>query len=150
LKIENDDYICEIKELKRCSGEASANNRKAKLVFLYEWQIEGKWEGSMRKGENQTKYEGSFEIPNLSDENNIDEINITFFAEKSKGEKLKEIMKKQGESLIRQKLAEYVRLLKEEFSQGLILPTKNTITTNNTQSISSTNNSKTVIHTQLP
>ncbi|CAF4815353.1 unnamed protein product [Rotaria sp. Silwood1] len=128
LKIENDDYICEIKELKRCSGEASANNRKAKLVFLYEWQIEGKWEGSMRKGENQTKYEGSFEIPNLSDENSIDEVNITFFAEKSKGEKLKEIMKK----------------------QGLILPTKNTITTNNTQSISSTNNSKTVIHTQLP
>jgi activator of HSP90 ATPase len=34
LKIENEEYSCEIKELKRCSGEASANNRKAKLVFL--------------------------------------------------------------------------------------------------------------------
>lgn len=34
LKIENDEYSCEIKELKKCSGEASANNRKAKLVFL--------------------------------------------------------------------------------------------------------------------
>lgn len=34
LKIENDEYSCEVKELKKCSGEASANNRKAKLVFL--------------------------------------------------------------------------------------------------------------------
>lgn len=34
-------------------------------------------------------------------------------------------MKTQGEALIREQLAQYVRLLKEEFSQGLILPTKN-------------------------
>ena len=34
LKIENSEWTCEIKELKRCEGEASANNRKAKLVFL--------------------------------------------------------------------------------------------------------------------
>jgi hypothetical protein len=34
LKVENQDFICEIKELKKCEGEASANNRKAKLVFL--------------------------------------------------------------------------------------------------------------------
>lgn len=34
FKIENEEITCEIKELKRCHGEASANNRKAKLVFL--------------------------------------------------------------------------------------------------------------------
>lgn len=34
------------------------------------------------------------------------------------------MMKNEGQSVIREKLAEYVRLLKEEFSQGLILPTK--------------------------
>jgi len=34
LKVENEQFICEIKELKKCEGEASANNRKAKLVFL--------------------------------------------------------------------------------------------------------------------
>jgi activator of HSP90 ATPase len=39
-------------------------------------------------------------------------------------------MKKQGEILIREKLGEYIRLLKEEFSQGLILPTKNSVITN--------------------
>jgi hypothetical protein len=34
LKVENEQFVCEVKELKKCEGEASANNRKAKLVFL--------------------------------------------------------------------------------------------------------------------
>jgi activator of HSP90 ATPase len=34
LIIEDEQFVCEIKELKKCDGEASANNRKAKLVFL--------------------------------------------------------------------------------------------------------------------
>ncbi len=34
LQVENEQFMCEIKELKKCEGEASANNRKAKLVFL--------------------------------------------------------------------------------------------------------------------
>lgn len=136
LQVENDDLVCEIKELKKCEGEASANNRKAKLVFLYEWHIEGKWEGSVRTGDNRTKYEGSFEIPNLSDENEIHEVTMTFSTEKTKAEKLKELMRSKGEPLIREKLGEYVRRLKEEFSQGLILPTK-------TSQNSSTNNGQT-------
>ncbi|UJR33224.1 hypothetical protein I4U23_020679 [Adineta vaga] len=136
LKVEDEQFICEVKELKKCDGEASANNRKAKLVFLYEWHIEGKWEGSVRTGENRTKFEGGFEVPNLSDENEIHEVNITFSVEKSKGDKLKEMMKQKGEPIIREKLGEYVRKLKEEFSQGLILPTKNSSTTTNTKTVS--------------
>lgn len=96
----------------------------------------------IRTGDNRTKFEGGFEIPNLSDENEIDEVNITFSVEKSKGEKLKEMMKKDGEPLIRQKLGEYVRVLKEEFSQGLILPTKNSANTTTTPT--TTNNTKIV------
>lgn len=77
-------------------------------------------------------------------------MNITFSVDKSKGERFKEMMKIEGEPIIRQKLAEYIRLLKEEFSQGLILPTKNTTNTGNGQSISSINNTKTVINPQIP
>jgi hypothetical protein len=51
-------------------------------------------------------------------------VTLTFSAEKSKGDKLKEMMRKDGQPIIRAKLAEYIRLLKEEFSEGLILPTK--------------------------
>lgn len=49
---------------------------------------------------------------------------MTFSVEKSKGDKLKDMMRKDGQPIIRAKLAEYIRLLKEEFSEGLILPTK--------------------------
>ena len=53
-------------------------------------------------------------------------------------------MKEQGESLIREKLGEYVRRLKEEFSQGLILPTKNSSSnTSNTKTVSSLINTNT-------
>lgn len=36
---------CAIKELTTLEGEASANNRKAKLIFFYEWVIKGEWQG---------------------------------------------------------------------------------------------------------
>jgi activator of HSP90 ATPase len=49
---------------------------------------------------------------------------MTFDVEKNKGEQLLNMMREQGQSMIRIRLAEYIRLLKEEFSQGLILPTK--------------------------
>ncbi len=35
----------EIKEITKCDGEASANNRKAKLIFFYEWEIKATWKG---------------------------------------------------------------------------------------------------------
>lgn len=36
---------CEIKEISSIEGEASANNRKAKLIFFYEFEIKGEWSG---------------------------------------------------------------------------------------------------------
>ena len=38
--------FCEIKELTKLEGEASANNRKAKLIFFYEWEVSGDWKGN--------------------------------------------------------------------------------------------------------
>ncbi|VDP35304.1 unnamed protein product [Echinostoma caproni] len=45
LKIENDEYVCSIVDVTKCEGEAHVNNRKAKLIFLYEWHIEADWTG---------------------------------------------------------------------------------------------------------
>lgn len=66
VKVENDDYLCKITDVSKVDGEASANNRKAKLIFFYEWTIQAEWEGSYKKGENKTAYKGKIEIPNLS------------------------------------------------------------------------------------
>ena len=36
---------CEVSEVSKVEGEASANNRKAKLIFFYEWEIKAEWKG---------------------------------------------------------------------------------------------------------
>lgn len=38
---------CRIKELSKLDGEASANNRKGKLIFFYEWDVKAEWEGEI-------------------------------------------------------------------------------------------------------
>ena len=56
----------------KCEGEAVANNRKGKLIFFYEWNIVLKWKAV----NSETKVEGSINIPNLSEENDIPEITV--------------------------------------------------------------------------
>lgn len=41
--------FCELKEVTSIEGEASANNRKAKLIFFYEFVIKGEWSGEVKK-----------------------------------------------------------------------------------------------------
>ena len=36
---------CEIHEVTELTGEASASNRKAKLIFFYEWDVKLEWKG---------------------------------------------------------------------------------------------------------
>lgn len=40
--------FCEITEVTRLEGEATANNRKAKLIFFYEWDIRADWSGKYK------------------------------------------------------------------------------------------------------
>ncbi|XP_035214089.1 activator of 90 kDa heat shock protein ATPase homolog 1-like, partial [Stegodyphus dumicola] len=42
-KMETDFASCEITEITKCNGDAVVNNRKAKLIFFYEWGLEMKW-----------------------------------------------------------------------------------------------------------
>ena len=37
---------CEITDLTKMEGEATANNRKGKLIFFYEWVLSGSWQGN--------------------------------------------------------------------------------------------------------
>lgn len=67
---------CEITEIEKCEGEAVANNRKGKLIFFYEWNIVLKW---ISIGKSSKKIEGKINIPNLSEENDINEIDVSIF-----------------------------------------------------------------------
>ncbi len=82
----------------KCEGEATANNRKAKLIFFYEWVLNGDWEGiisfysffkskkdqflfsinqgTYKNSDNKTVYKGTFEVTNLSEENEPKDIDV--------------------------------------------------------------------------
>ncbi|XP_078001248.1 activator of 90 kDa heat shock protein ATPase homolog 1-like [Glandiceps talaboti] len=130
LKVEDERGCCEITAMPKCDGEATANNRKAKLIFFYEWEIKLEWNGNLAGCE--TKLEGTVEIPNLSDENEADEVdfNVSVKKETVESRTLKEIMRGKGRELMKEQIAKYIKLLREEYSQGMILPTKQNASSN--------------------
>lgn len=65
---------CEVTKIETCEGEAVANNRKGKLIFFYEWNLTLAWNGNL-SGTDKT-IEGSINIPNLSEENSVSEIEV--------------------------------------------------------------------------
>lgn len=125
LEIKGPKGLCKIVEVSKCEGEAVANNRKAKLIFFYEWALELKWEGEL--DDSDETVEGKVEIPNLSEEHNPSDVDVTVTVQKSSqtADELKQFMRTKGTDVIREKLQAYILGLKKEFSQGMILPTKN-------------------------
>uniref|UniRef100_A0A915KUH3 Activator of Hsp90 ATPase AHSA1-like N-terminal domain-containing protein n=1 Tax=Romanomermis culicivorax TaxID=13658 RepID=A0A915KUH3_ROMCU len=129
---------CRITEVSSADGEATANNRKAKLIFFFEWNLELKFEALLagRKSDDE-KITGRIEIPNLSDENSADEVevNVKMDANDQDSFAVKEVVRKKFSALVKQALAVYIKQLKEEYSKTLILPTKQDLNaTINTQS----------------
>jgi len=74
LKLENEVAKCEISKIETCEGEAVANNRKGKLIFFYEWNLTLLWKGFLSGFDKEI--EGTINIPNLSEENNVSEIEV--------------------------------------------------------------------------
>ncbi|XP_018320951.1 activator of 90 kDa heat shock protein ATPase homolog 1 [Agrilus planipennis] len=121
-----------IKEVEKCEGEAYANNRKGKLIFFYEWNLVLKWEGKLKEGTG-TKHKGKVTVPNLSEENDVSELDIQISVKdnEEEGEVLKEIMQSVGKEFVKEKLGNYITSLKEEFSKGMILPRKDEVVNKN-------------------
>ncbi|XP_063702659.1 activator of 90 kDa heat shock protein ATPase homolog 1 [Culicoides brevitarsis] len=125
LEIKKNGIHCRIKSCEKLEGEATANNRKGKLIFFYEWDIVLKWEGKL-EGDEKFVTDGKATIPNLSEENDIDEVEITISIDESNelNERIKAFMYNVGRDKIREQLDSYVKTLKLDFAKGLILPSK--------------------------
>lgn len=126
LVLENEKFSVKFKSITKCEGEASANNRKSKLIFFYEWVLNGEWEGIVKGGEDKKTYKGTYEVPNLSEEYEAHEIDVNFILKDARQDSLKDFVRIQGLKLFREQFAKYIQSLKEEFSQGLIKPTATT------------------------
>ncbi|XP_041827096.1 activator of 90 kDa heat shock protein ATPase homolog 1a [Melanotaenia boesemani] len=123
LDVESEEGKCEVTEVSKVEGEASVNNRKGKLIFFYEWNIKATWTGKSKAG---VTYNGAIEVPNLSDENDMEDLDISVSLNKDEPDTtLFNLMKTKGSEKIRTALGSYVEFLKSEFTQGMILPTAN-------------------------
>ncbi|TRY61711.1 hypothetical protein TCAL_04182 [Tigriopus californicus] len=120
-----------IDEIEKCEGEARANNRKAKLIFFYEWEIILVWKvtwDESKDTQDGPEIKGKITIPNLSEEHtdlkDVDiEVSVTSSGAADKSRKVKDFLRKDGGArIIREALQKYVDSLKSEYSQGLILP----------------------------
>lgn len=123
VEIEDGSTVITLESFKKLEGEATANNRKAKLIFLFEWELEINFVA--RVTGSDIEYKGHVEIPNLSDENTADEIdvNVTIDTKGPAEAQIRHVLNKEGTGKIRELLEIYIKELKEEFSKGLILPT---------------------------
>lgn len=101
-----------------------ANNRKGKLIFFYEWVIKCQWKGNVN-GEAE-EISGKLEIPNLSEENSADEIDVDVSLDSSgsKEDILKNLMRTKGEKAIRDQLSKYIIALRDEFARDMVKPSK--------------------------
>ncbi|XP_012868902.1 PREDICTED: activator of 90 kDa heat shock protein ATPase homolog 1 [Dipodomys ordii] len=123
VRVQNEEGKCEVTEVNKLDGEASINNRKGKLIFFYEWNVKLNWTGTSKSG---VQYKGHVEIPNLSDENSVDEVEISVSLAKDEPDtNLVALMKEEGVKLLREAMGIYISTLKTEFTQGMILPTVN-------------------------
>ncbi|NXN47651.1 AHSA2 ATPase, partial [Rhinoptilus africanus] len=74
--------------------------------------------------ESGEKHKGSVEIPNLSEENEVDDTEIHISKKKGDGDVLQDLMRTEGTTKVREALRDYLKALKTEFTSGMILPTK--------------------------
>lgn len=119
------DVECVVDAVDTCNGEATVNNRKGKLIFFYEWNLVLKWTGRLLSN-STLSHKGKLTIPNLSEENDLEDVEITVTIDESndESETLKQFMYNVGRDRIRQQLGTYIKELKEEYSRNLILPKK--------------------------
>jgi len=143
-----------VEKLDKVEGEARVNNRKAKLIFFYEWELKFSWKGHVNG--DDTEVEGTVEVPNLSEEHeDIEDVDVDVTVKTKTGpaQVLKEMMRKgQGAKVIRKTLQAYVDALRTEFCQGVILPGKDSKVTGQGQTKPQTKvtSSSTVINKSSP
>uniref|UniRef100_A0A8C0I2G4 Activator of 90 kDa heat shock protein ATPase homolog 1 n=1 Tax=Balaenoptera musculus TaxID=9771 RepID=A0A8C0I2G4_BALMU len=123
VRVQDEEGKCEVTEVNKLDGEASIYNRKGKLFFFYEWSVKLNRTVTSKSG---VQYKGHVEIPNLSDENTVDEVEISVSPAKGEPDtNLVALMKEEGVKPLRGAMGIYISTLKTEFTQGMILPTMN-------------------------
>ncbi|KAK4297341.1 hypothetical protein Pmani_030221 [Petrolisthes manimaculis] len=128
--------VVTIKEMNKCEGEATVSNRKGKLIFFYEWVVNLEWTAELAD-DSKKDVNGSIEIPNLSEENDPEEVDVivSLTAGGAAGDDVKEFIRTKGIKTIQDQIREYIDTLKKEYATDLIKPTKGQAVTNQSKTV---------------
>eukprot|EP00800_Vazella_pourtalesii_P010954 TRINITY_DN2657_c0_g1_i1.p1 TRINITY_DN2657_c0_g1~~TRINITY_DN2657_c0_g1_i1.p1 ORF type:complete len:338 (+),score=73.00 TRINITY_DN2657_c0_g1_i1:343-1356(+) len=114
-----DDTLVTITEVSKVTGEASINNRKAKLLFFYDWTI--KLEFSAESGVNEVT--GYVTINGLSFENATDEIELEFERKEVEKEEIyteaREILQQREKHKLVELADQYIVALRTDATTGM-------------------------------
>jgi len=103
------------------TGEVTLQSRKQRKFALYELDLKVKWEAQLFDGDGKTAEEtkGTLRVEDLSEES-LSDLPIELVCDDESGRKreLKEVMRKQGAALVKDKCAEFVKELKALVAAG--------------------------------
>lgn len=108
--------VCKTGTVSSVTGECTANNRKGKTIFYYELEVKVPWEGKVNG--DDTKIDGQFYLPYISEENDDDkmEVRVTCNKSGSPHDKFADIVRAKGIPAIQKQVAAFLASLKEEFT----------------------------------
>ena len=95
------------------------NKRRSKMFYSYEWKLVGEWEANLKTMVVTRIYKGRFKVPNLSEEFQINEVDVTFTQDDTGFQKLKDFMSKQAPSKIRAQLEKYLVSMRQEYNSKI-------------------------------
>jgi activator of HSP90 ATPase len=108
--------FCKTTSVQSISGECTANVRKGKTIFYYEIDVKVDWEGRLNGADILVK--GQLHIPYISEENDDDKAEVTVSCESGgpAHDRLLELVKTKGIPLVREKVAQFLKDLRAEFT----------------------------------
>jgi len=100
-----------VKDIKEVKGEATVTNRKRKIAAFYEFQIRMTYEAKSVDGKTE---KGEIHVPDISDENDLDEFVVKVTVKEGSGEGKKAILdKKRADKPLREKMVNLLTGLKQ-------------------------------------
>ncbi|OAF67494.1 Activator of HSP90 heat shock protein ATPase [Intoshia linei] len=122
--VKENNYYIKIEEIDSMDGDATACNRKGNILVFFDWKLSFKFFAV----NDNSEYNGTITIPNFDDlEMDGLDIQVSSKTEDKNWYDLKNYIRSKLFIKIKDQLNVYTKKLKEEFTDGMILPSHNTL-----------------------
>jgi len=108
VTLDNDKIVVSTSEV-TCKGEVTVNTRKQKTIFLYELEVNFKWEGELKSKPGKT-FKGNVNIPYISEENDDDDFEVKITVDEGGSD---------AENMRQEARTKFIAFLKEKIPQML-------------------------------